>query len=466
MAKHRVVTVLFLLFFVFCARTLASQTEEIKPGRVIEKIVLKSDPQQSYALYLPTGYTAKKKWPILYAFDAAARGALPVNLYKDAAEKFGFILVGSNNSRNGIQVAEFVQALWNDTHQRFAIDPERTYTTGFSGGARVATAVAISYSGVAGVIASSGGFPAAASPTANLPFVYFATAGTEDFNFPEMQQLHRKLEEVGMTNHLAVFEGTHQWPPVVVANYAIAWMEMQAMKKGLRPKDEALIERLFSERREQARSAEATGQNFAAYLEYETLASDFAGLRDVKEVKANADRLAATKEIKAAIKNLKSEEDRQRDWESKLQKPLAQLSNSVAAPEALSELQSLASELARKAEDGNDVSEKRVARRVLAAAFSAVYENADRLFLQKKYGAALQQLEIGALLKPKNMYVFYELALGYARAGNKGKAIEALKRAVENGFNDAGKIEQETEFQPLRNEAGYQKIVLGLRKGM
>ena len=37
----------------------------------------------------------------MYAFDPGARGKLPVELMKDAAERFGYIVVGSNNSRNG-----------------------------------------------------------------------------------------------------------------------------------------------------------------------------------------------------------------------------------------------------------------------------------------------------------------------------------------------------------------------------
>jgi hypothetical protein len=59
-----------------------------------------------------------------YAFDPGARGKLPVERFKEAAEKYGWILAGSNNSRNGpLQPsAEAWRALWQDTHDRFAID--------------------------------------------------------------------------------------------------------------------------------------------------------------------------------------------------------------------------------------------------------------------------------------------------------------------------------------------------------
>ncbi len=97
-------------------------------------------PDQSYALYLPSHYVPNKKWPIVYAFDPDARGEIPVKLMQDAAEHFGYIVVGSNNSRNGSwkMETEAAQAMWNDTHARFAIDDRRIYFAGFSGGARVA----------------------------------------------------------------------------------------------------------------------------------------------------------------------------------------------------------------------------------------------------------------------------------------------------------------------------------------
>jgi poly(3-hydroxybutyrate) depolymerase len=459
--------VLALLLLVTASPGFGSQPDELLRGKVIESVACKADAQQTYTLYLPSGYTPAKKWPMLYAFDPAARGKLPVTLFKDAAEKFGYIVVGSNNSQNGMQVAGIVQTLWADTHARFKIDDQRVYTTGFSGGARVALAVALGYSGqVAGVIACSAGFPASATPAPGLAFVVFATTGTEDFNFPEVQQLKRKLDAMGARNHLEVFAGGHDWAPVELCAQAIAWMELLAMKKGTRAKDDALIDQLLTERTTKANSYETAGKNYEAYLEYQALAADFADLRDTREFEANTARLAAIKEIKAAIKSERGEEERQRDLETKVQTLLAKLQPGASYPETLAELKSVFLDLTRKAEDAKDVSQQRVARRVLQAAFALLYESADRLSMLKNHSGAAEKLEIAALLKPKNPYLSYELAIAYARAGNKSKAINALGRAIENGFTDVARIEQSPEFNPLRNEAGYKKLVLGIKKTM
>lgn len=464
--NYRIVAVIVLLVLTAASRSFASQREEWPRGEVIESVACKADPQQSYALYLPSRYTPDKKWPMLYAFDPGARGKLPVSLFKDAAEKFGYIVVGSNNSKNGIQVSGVIQAVLEDTNARFAIDPKRVYSTGFSGGARIAFALALANQGaVAGVVACSGGFPRTASPSPGLSFVVFATTGTEDFNFPEMQQLKRKLDDAGMQNRLAVFAGAHDWPPVSLAAQALAWLEIQAIKKGTRPKDDVLIDQLLTERLAVVRGYESSGQNYTAYLEYQALAGDFRGLRDVKDIVANSERLGADKEIKAAIKNAKAEEDRQGELETKIQTLLAQLPDQSRSVEIMAELKRLISDLNHKSEEAKDVSDQRVARRVLAAVFVQAYEEANNLYLQKNYAAVPAKLEIAALLKPKNPRLFYELALAYARAGNKSKAINALGRAIENGFTDLAKIEQNQEFDPLRNEAGYKKLVSGIKKG-
>src|SRR6185503_20157925 len=138
-----------------------AQTHSIPRGQIVERVEALNDSSQSYTLYLPSNYTPDRKWPVLYAFDPGARGRIPVERFKEAAEKYGWIVLGSNNSRNGPMdvVVKAWNAMQTDTHQRFAIDEERMYATGFSGGARAAVRIAIACKCLAGVIASGAGFP-------------------------------------------------------------------------------------------------------------------------------------------------------------------------------------------------------------------------------------------------------------------------------------------------------------------
>lgn len=70
------------------------------PGTVHASVTVFADPSNSYALYLPLAYSPMQRWPLLLVFDPFARGEVSVKLFHEAAEKYGFIVVGSNNSRN------------------------------------------------------------------------------------------------------------------------------------------------------------------------------------------------------------------------------------------------------------------------------------------------------------------------------------------------------------------------------
>ena len=117
-----------------------SLTAQIAPppfptGKVIPKVVCSADSKQSYALYLPSTFSATRKWPIVYLFDPLARGEVAVEAARAAAEKFGYILVASNNSRNGPMAdsTAAANAVWKDTQERFPVEERRRYLAGMSG---------------------------------------------------------------------------------------------------------------------------------------------------------------------------------------------------------------------------------------------------------------------------------------------------------------------------------------------
>lgn len=284
------------------------------PGRVIEKIACYGDPAESYALYLPSNYTSAKKWPVVYAFDPMARGTAPVKEYKEVAERFGYILVASNNSRNGPLYVSIgaAQAVWQDTHLRLSLDPRRAYATGFSGGARVACSLGrIAAGEVAGVIGMGAGFPLGEGqgPGAGLPFIYYGTAGIRDFNYPELMQLDKTLTGLSIVHRVEVFDGGHDWAPPEVFAEAIEWMDLRAMNTGSREKDETRVTEWFNERLEKARELQAAGGLADAFQRFAWLSADFEALHDTAEVNAEMSRLVGTKDLKKAMKREKQRED-------------------------------------------------------------------------------------------------------------------------------------------------------------
>ena len=116
---------------------------------------------------------------------------------------------------------------------RLALDEHRTYSSGFSGGARVAGAMALSCPKcqIAGVIAHGAGYPdskAGASDT----LLYFFAVGDQDFNWPEVMKIRREREDHGLPYRVSVFSGTHQWAPAAVMEDAIQWLVLKSIQAG------------------------------------------------------------------------------------------------------------------------------------------------------------------------------------------------------------------------------------------
>ena len=343
--------------------------QDIRRGILIEDVKCAADATQSYALYVPSTYAPDRPWSLLIAFHPGARGRLMVEKYQAAAEQYGYIVAGSNTSRNGpwsVSMAA-VQVMSVDLGQRFSIDVERVYLTGLSGGARVAMQVALGKNNIAGVIASSGGYPDS-QPRAAVPFPVFSTAGTEDFNYIEMRLLDRKLTS---PHHLAIFSGGHTLPPDDVALEAIEWLELQAMKTGRRTRDDALVDRLFQKR--QRPIATSSGAAESVHL-LDALVSDFTGLRDVSAEAARAKELSRQPEVRKTLARERAADDDEARLLEEIFDLEAGLSDARRRGAALLQLRDRLSGLARAANAADQSPARSQARRVLRAIPSGAAE--------------------------------------------------------------------------------------------
>lgn len=459
-----------LLTLLFLSSVAFAQSEDFPRGVLIEKVACLSDAGQSYALYLPSGYTPQKKWPVIYAFDPDGLGNQPVALYKEAAEKYGYIVAGSYNSQNGMQPVPLqtaVVSLLTDTRKRLSIDERRIYTTGFSGGARVATRVASSCGGcIAGVIACGAGFPPDIKPTGAVPFALFATVGIDDFNYPELRRLDGLLSTLNLPHHTATFDGRHQWASSQLLTEGVEWMEVQAMRAGRRERDEALLEILWKKRLEQVRADEAAKKFYETYTGYVSLAADFKDLKDVSGYEKKAAALKETKEVKQALKS----EQEQLDKQLELAVQLINLGGKLLTDPserggAMREMRTMIAGLREKTKATEDTGERRIARRALSQVMAQTFEAAMFTYYPRgQYDIAIANLEVAEEIAPKSWGIPYEMARSYALHGDKKKAIESLKRAVEKGFSDLSAIENQPDFASLREEDEFKSLVKNLKE--
>ena len=215
----------------------------VEKGKVIPRVTCKKNNTVTYALYLPKNYTTTHKSPVIIAFDPQARGILPLEKYKELADKYNYILMGSNESENGQDMnlsGTIIDALISETSGRYSIDSTRVYGMGFSGGARIASMIGLYDGGIAGVIGCGAGFPSLNQPVQFKPD-YISIAGTSDFNMNELISLDKQLEEAKFTHASILFNGKHAWPPADVMENAFIWTEFCSMRKSLIPKNDSMI---------------------------------------------------------------------------------------------------------------------------------------------------------------------------------------------------------------------------------
>jgi poly(3-hydroxybutyrate) depolymerase len=358
------------------------RAQDLPRGAIVDDVKCAADAAQSYALYLPSAYSPGRTWSLLIAFHPGARGRAMVEKYAAPAEQYGYIVAGSNTSRNGPWALSgaAVQAMSADLGRRFSIDARRVYLTGLSGGARVAMQVALGKNDIAGVIASSAGYPDS-RPRSTVPFAVFGTAGTEDFNYLEMRQLDRKLTS---PHHLTVFNGGHSLPPDEVALEAIEWMELQAMKSGRRTRDDVLVERLFDKRQRQLGAA--AGPAGMVHL-LDALVADFTGLRDVSAEAARARELSAQPDVRKMLARERSDDDTEARLLQEIVELEAGLSDDAGRAAALLRLEDRLKKIAGAANAATDSPERKRARRVLRTITAGA---ADRV-QDREYLALIQQ---------------------------------------------------------------------------
>jgi len=196
-----------VIIYFFCAFINAQQ---FKTGIILDSIPVSNSINETFSLYLPTTYNANKLSPILFIFSPSGNGKNGVKTFIKSAEAYNYILICSNNSKNGPLDRNFniAQGLFTHIFSTFNIHKNQVYLAGFSGGSRLATAIATVSDLITGVIACGAGF--VSSPNyipSTQNFSYVGLCGDRDFNYQEMVGVKSYLNKTELSNTLFSFEG-------------------------------------------------------------------------------------------------------------------------------------------------------------------------------------------------------------------------------------------------------------------
>jgi dienelactone hydrolase len=419
--------------------------EKFPTGQVIEKVLCQSDPSQSYSMYLPSNYTSDKTFPIIYVFDAHGTGKLPISKYKNLAEKYDFIIVGSNNSKNGNsweQSQSIANVLFADVQTRLSINTARIYVLGFSGGARIANAIAISNGAIAGVICCGAAAPAASLNDPRSGYTFLGIAGNRDFNYIEM----RKYDMIDLAGrpikHAFIeFDGKHEWPSEEVMNEAFLWTEFNSMRIKTSPKNDSFVKENFDSYMTKIKTVQQKNDPYATYNLVKKTITFFDGLADLTECYKIYKPL---KENTTVDKRLKEEES---TW--KQEGILKQYYTNAFQTQNLEWWKNEISSLNKKIKAGGNSQEALMYIRTLDYLSLAAYMQSNGALSQNNFAAAKIFCPIYVLVDPTNSEAHYLNANLFAIEQNPKEAIKSLNEAVKNGFVDTNRLQSDSTFSKM-----------------
>jgi predicted esterase len=444
---------------------ISANTADFGKGRVIDTVVCKHHPDYSYAMYLPSGYNASTYWPVIYIFDPGARGTLAVNVFKKGAEQYGYILICSNNSRNGDwnKTIEAVVNTIDDVGERFSLDTSRIYTAGFSGGSRVAAYIAQTTKKIAGVIGCGAGSPATNNQNEPLSYVYMGIVGNQDMNYLEMLKYEETLTRQGVTTNIKTFDAGHQWPDSLIIQDAFEWIELYAMRKGIKHPDNTFIRKLFEKQREQIRLMENQNDLIEASRSLNYVVRDFSDQPDVVKCKQQRDSLEGHKDYKKALKAW----NKIRSEESVSQVSFINALNNTVTLEVIpdsignwwkAEISKL--KVQSKSKNQNN---KYEALRLLSFLGGTCSSSANEFVNKKSYLKAAVLLQINTYIQPENSNIYYALARVYALNKQQEPSLRALEKAIKLGFKNKTAVTKEPAFIFLKDNNHFKDILARLQ---
>jgi hypothetical protein len=460
----------FLILVLFKFPVFPASGQQIEAGKVISHLVCLNDTNHSYALYLPSYYynSDQEEWPVIYAFDASARGVLPVELFTEAAEKYGYIIAGSNVSENGPwePILRAAEKRLKDTEARFKIDQKRRYTTGFSGGARVATTLAVLYGTFAGVIGCGAGFSNNYPPHFDLEFSYIGLIGNRDFNYQEMEYLDEWLAKYNISHYIYEYPGGHDWPPAEIITDAVTWLEFRAMENELKWTDYGMREDYYEENHNKILDLIQEEREYDAYLLCEKVISYLHGVRNITEIETLRDDLNKTaavrneKKIKAGI--LAEERSYYLQYADAFVCYRINFEDSMTPVKQNSWWREQLKIAQDKIANSGNPMDTLLGRRMIDFIWRTAHMQYESVQGTGYQPTSRYFLEIWAMAQPDAISPYFYLAKYYTRQGRYDKAMKSLEEAVNRGLSDKNLIENDSTLVNLTTMTEYQKVLARL----
>ena len=434
----------------------SEQSKTATATKVVSGIIDQScslDPNIQFSYYLPTSYTEGNKYPVILLFDPQGDAHFALEKYTAAADQFEFILMSTNAIKNGLDgetAGHVMQTLLGSISSQLPVNPTRVYVGGFSGGARYAAMLAMSGSGVQGLMVAGAGFPI--ETWKNLsPSVVIAAANDGDMNLPEILALEEIKDKEQRSRVLIMRDkGVHEWLSLKKMQEALAIFTAYAVRDSLEfDKNKLDVIKSFYDKLD--KSDYCSSSQIHKSMFYERIIKTLAYQKDVdKYGKAYAAMIQSADYL--AEKNT----------EQNLIKEELGIKNSYYAAMGTKdttwwcdEMQRLNSSIQT---EKNNLKQAQLMR-IRSGLSLMCYMNLNKTMKVNSNQDAYYLSVLYRNIDPDNKEAWFLAAVMEARMGNKLRVVDFLNTAGKKGFNDRTRLNQTTEFNSMLGEPLFQDAV-------
>ena len=435
-----------------------AKPDTFKAGIVMKNIACRGDAAGSYALYLPLRMQKGRKYPVLFLFDAHARGSLPLMKYKELADRYGVILACSNNSKNGLDANAIIQittGFFQDVLARVPADMQNLYTGGFSGGARVAIGIALQDNRVKGIIANSAGFDPRQEPL-RKSVCFVGLVGNEDFNLAELKNTQVALNGSGNVNDLLIFNGKHDWAPLADMDKAFLLLTLEGIRSKRLERNDSILNASYAvDEREAKKILKSKADPLTRAAVCNLMNLYYRELKPVDTYRVMLDQIHADPSYRQAT----SQEEEKAHAEQMLQDSYSRAFREKNMTWWNTEVTRLEG-LNKTSKDKEKVS---LNKRLLAYLGLVAYMNSNTALNQNALPEAEHFLALYRLVDPSNSEWAFLTARLRMLQNDPQNAIANLDEAVKLGLNDVDRVRTQKEFQTLLNDAKFNEVIARIK---
>lgn len=314
-----ILNLFFALAFMGCSEQTAKDASQHNPAKQhIEAPEVIADSivdLTTFAYYAPSNALDGRGFPVIVFFDPQGEGAVPVRAYRSLADSLNLVLVGSNVSKNGVEMSEIsdhYDELIVSLRRMFPKNAKRSVLVGFSGGAKVAMQIGLADPSVLGVIAN-GAMTETKGQRPDMPLALIAGKG--DMNHGSMLMSSLQMIQDRPQTVFMQFDGGHEWATEETLVQPLCWILTKA-GFGTDIDREELIKTLAM-----------TTQNSKGLDEFiglRALTTMYSDLPEAEPMKSRLQLMAASGELSDALnafyESLDGEEARKQDYVQRMQK--------------------------------------------------------------------------------------------------------------------------------------------------